>query len=389
MESLKPILLLMVLAGVGYGVYVALNHAPALEPIPGVPGENSQRGGENAAPGANDSRGNSAPTGGTKISAPGAGLGMSGILNPMGATPNAKSAAPRGDENRANSGPVSSLPFGIGGANLRAPSGNSAAPISSVPPNVDRLPANQTDAKLGDRNVSQPSNPLEDGQSRYEFESARRNAQTMLSEGKLVEALRELSGWYGHPVVKPEEQAALVELLGQLAGSVIYSRQHWLLPAYVVRSSDTLDSIAAQYELPWQLLAKINGIKQLGELTPGQELKVIRGPFQGQLDLQQQWLTVFVDGMYAGRFRVELRGPINKPEGSYPVVKFAANAPGVAAAGPRHISLGGDVQLLCPDEAGAGENSAGAWLGAIHITRPDMDDVFDMLSERSQVTIRR
>ena len=36
MESLKPILLLVVLAGVGYGVYVALNHAPAPEPFPSV-----------------------------------------------------------------------------------------------------------------------------------------------------------------------------------------------------------------------------------------------------------------------------------------------------------------------------------------------------------------
>jgi LysM repeat protein len=210
----------------------------------------------------------------------------------------------------------------------------------------------------------------------------------MLTAGKLVEALRELSRWYGHPAVQPDEQAALVELLGQLAGSVIYSSQHWLLPAYAVRSGDTLESIAAQYDLPWQILAKINGIKNPSELTPGRELKVIRGPFQGQLDLSQQWLTVFVDGMYAGRFRVDARGQINKPEGWYPVVKFTAgNSPGTAATGPRHITVGGDIQLLCPEEAGTG--TPGSWLGAIHIARPDMDDVFDILSERSQVTIRR
>ena len=389
MESLKPILLLVVLAGVGYGVYVALNHAPAPEPFPSVSGEDNSHGGEKAAPGGNDNRGNSAPTGSTKISAPGAGLGMSGILNPMGAPASANPSAPHADENRGNAGPVGSLPFGIGSTNLKGPGADSATQTNPAAPNVNRVPASQGDAAMGDRNSSQPSNPMGDAQARYEFESARRAAQTMLSEGKLVEALRELSRWYGQAVVQPEEQTALVELLGQLAGSVIYSRQHWLLPAYVVRSGDTLESIAAQYDLPWQLLAKINGIKQPSDLAPGQELKVVRGPFQGQLDLQQQWLTVFVDGMYAGRFRVELRGAINKPEGAYPVVKFAANAPGAAAAGPRHISLGGDVQLLCPDEAGAGENPAGTWLGAIHITRPDMDDVFDMLSERSQVTIRR
>jgi hypothetical protein len=289
---------------------------------------------------------------------------MSGILNPIGASSDANSSAPHRDETRSGA-TASSLPFGIGSAGLRSGSGDATSQSAAAALGADHLPANESGANALDHGPGQTANSSVDAQARYEFESARRNAQKMLNSGNIVDALRELSRWYGHPVVQPEEQSALVELLGQLAGSVIYSRQHWLLPAYVVRSGDTLESIAAQYDLPWQLLAKINGIKNSSDLAAGQELKVIRGPFQGQLDLQQQWLTVFVDRMYAGRFRVETRGPINKPEGWYPVVKFTANSSGAASEGPRHISLGGDVQLLCPDEAGPG-GVPGTWLGALH-----------------------
>ena len=49
--------------------------------------------------------------------------------------------------------------------------------------------------------------------------------------------------------------------------------------AYGVRPGDTLDSIADRYKVPSLLLARINGISDPQNLSPGKELKVLKGPF--------------------------------------------------------------------------------------------------------------
>ena len=45
-------------------------------------------------------------------------------------------------------------------------------------------------------------------------------------------------------------------LLGQLAGTVIYSTEHQLEPARVVKPGETLETIAKEYNVPWQLLGE-------------------------------------------------------------------------------------------------------------------------------------
>ena len=210
-----------------------------------------------------------------------------------------------------------------------------------------------------------------------------RTALTLLNQGQLVESLKELSRWYGSPVVSSDEEPRLVELLSQLAGTVIYSRDPWLGPPYQVRAGDSLETIAQQYQVPWQLLAKINGIQNPNALIPGERLKIIRGPFQAQLNVRQGWLALFVDGLYAGRFRVESSAPLAKPDGAYPVAKFSTDPSGGTSSGAPYISLGGDLHLRVPNDA------LPPGVTAVRISQQDMGDVFDMLSERSQVTIMR
>ena len=59
-------------------------------------------------------------------------------------------------------------------------------------------------------------------------------------------------------------------LLGQLAGTVIYSTEHQLEPATRREARRNLETIAKEYNVPWQLLAKINGIPSPDRLQPGQ-----------------------------------------------------------------------------------------------------------------------
>ncbi len=290
-----------------------------------------------------------------------------------------------------------SLPFGIGASTAQAappPSTTSSAPPPNSVPDVHVDVPEQTaqtdsnDNREAAAQIARAAAPTDNAttdldRARRDYEYSMRTAQTMLRGNKLVEALRELSKWYDHPALSAGEQTQLVELLSQLAGTVIYSRDAWLGPPYVVQAGDTLESVGQQCQVPWQLLAKINGIENPRQLAPGEQLKVVRGPFHAQLDLHDDWLALFVDGMYAGRFHVEVAGQVAKPEGTYPVVKFPG--PGAAGGGKAasYISLGGDLHLRVPNDAGT------PGVSAVRISERDMNDVFDMLSERSQVTIRR
>jgi hypothetical protein len=363
-ESLKSILLLVVLSGVGYGVYVALNHAPPPEPTTSLAPEWNP-GGSDAktaqAGGAGGATAAGVPASNPWLTAPsGAGRIDAGSRDPVLPARNEQMTS------SGQSGPTG-WPLGVGSA-------SSGLPAQGIP------------SSAGPEQMASPGGLAAvdtQTQARFEYEASMRAAQTLASQGKLIEALHELSHWYGDAAVPQEDQASLIDFLGQLAGTVIYSRKPFLAPPYTVRAGDSLESIAAECQVPRQLLAKINGIDNPNSLIPGQQLKVVRGPFTAQLTQDsagRAWLALFVNGLYAGRFQVQ--GQWNKPDGTYPVVKFPSNQPGVIPTTGPYISLGGDLHLRLPDDAHNGEQ-------AVSISPQDMSDVFDILSERSQVTIRR
>ena len=92
------------------------------------------------------------------------------------------------------------------------------------------------------------------------YERARKLAKLLVDEGKYHEALATLSVFYQSQDLTPEEHRELVDLLDPLAGRVIYSREHLVEPAYGVRRNETLTEIAQRYNVPMELLQKINGI---------------------------------------------------------------------------------------------------------------------------------
>jgi LysM repeat protein len=386
MESLKPILLCVVLAGVGYGVYIALNHAPPPEPpLTSAPEWGKGPSVETGTPAGGSvdaTKPASAKSGADSLPMRGASIlekvQQSNSGSASSSSPNSRAS------NSSVAAPSVSLPFGVGSSGLGA-AGAQSSKNDSVAINrstADAAAAPGTAGVAAPYVAAPPSANSVDAVARHEFASAMRSAQTLANDGKLVEALRELSRWYDHPAIAAEEQGPLLEMLSQLAGSVIYSQQHLLVPAYQVQPGDTLETVAMQYQVPWQLLAKINGIQNSRALTPGEKIKVLRGPFNAQLNCQQDCLALFVDGLYAGRFPIQGSRTLTKPDGSYPVAKFAADNPANSIRRP-YISLGGDLYLFAPDAASP------PTAGALGMGQRDMEDVFDMLSERSKVTIRR
>jgi hypothetical protein len=196
-----------------------------------------------------------------------------------------------------------------------------------------------------------------------------------------------LSQYSGDPQLTSTEAAELDTLLSQLAGTVIYSTEHELEPAYRVGPGETLVDIAARFQVTPELLAKINGLTLLSRLTPGTELKVVRGPFHAVLS--EGGLRLVLDGRYAGRF--EAAGPANWPTDAWTVQQ---KVPG-PAAGPAPKTI-----LLAPSIPAAGTEGAAILTGApatgatpagpaVYVAAKDMEDLFDILTVGSRITIRK
>lgn len=242
--------------------------------------------------------------------------------------------------------------------------------------------------------------------------------QGALDRGELSQALLLLSDWYDDPSLAPKESQEVDALLGQLAGSVIYSTEHRLEPPYLVQAGERLEDIAKKYGVPWQLLAKINGIDRPGQLQPGQKLKVLRGPFSALIDLGERRLTVLLARRYAGKFAIDIDPQVTVEEGSWKVdqklvtpgnLSLASSAPGTAlggqaSGGKAHGGPTAEEESLILTNTASKEAQIAVLKGpgaaapgvatepknrVIRLKTADLRDVFNILSVGSNVIIRR
>jgi LysM repeat protein len=234
------------------------------------------------------------------------------------------------------------------------------------------------------------------------FSAARVAVQSALDRGELSQALLLLSDWYGDPSLSQNEATEVQGLLSQLAGSVIYSIEHRLEPPYMVQAGEKLEDIAQKHNVPWQLLAKINGITNPDSLQPGQQLKVVRGPFSARIDLSERKLVLMLDRRYAGQFAVDIE-PTTSIEEGYWAVNQKLLTPGsigminpVASTSSEERSIlltstaGGNGQVTILRGPGAASPAATDPTGrVIQLRGSDVEDVYDILSLGSQVMIRR
>ncbi|HJQ80861.1 MAG TPA: LysM peptidoglycan-binding domain-containing protein [Lacipirellulaceae bacterium] len=229
--------------------------------------------------------------------------------------------------------------------------------------------------------------------------------QSALERGDLAQAHELLSPYHGAPSLSPVESKNVERLLGQLAGTVIYSTEHRLQPARIVKPGETLETIAKEYNVPWQLLAKINGIPAANQIRPGQELKVVPGPFSAVVDLRRSELTLQVAGRYAGKFPVTVPVGAAVSEGEWLVdQKLVAPASGVTqsaytTAPPKvdyAIVLRGSSEPAATTSgptlaiaSNSNPTGAGDGAAAIQLSPADAEELSDILSVGSRVVIRR
>lgn len=407
MNSIKPLITIAVLGGIGYVVYNQLNSKPPTPP-PGAP-QGWESGATVQMPGEGGSDTKWGGLGGSPNSVlPPAAIGAASATRAESAAPTfsgsqAGGVAPTfgtnnstpGDEKWGTTDPAAAVPSGTPPATA---SYGDPSPAAGSPP-ADPYSAAPTGAVPSIAGPADVNSAAGQPDVVKQFAAAWENGNRMLEEGKLTEGLLELSQWYDHPQLSAIENRQLTDLLDQVAGTVIYSIQHHLAPAHVVKEGERMEDIAAQYNVPAQLIAKINGIEAPSSLQPGEQLKVIRGPFSAAISLNQRQLTLMLNGMYAGRFLVGIGRDMPPREGTFAVTEkvidpvyhgrertIEANDPG-NPLGERWIALGSDMGLH-----GTGpltDIGSTNQPGSISMGQRDIEDVFDILSVGSKVIITK
>jgi len=385
MDSIKTAIVVTVLLVVGYAVYQAIQNNPGSSPAPeGADGFPASADVKPPGQGGPADKKASAQTRGKQNG--------SSAADPGRALPGRVRDGSGDDaaDRAARSGPFAER------RGERDSEGLGAAPRR---PSSLGLPARDASGSADD-DVRRASYEV-----RQRFRDMMAEARRRLDQGALAEVHLQLSRVYGETGLSAEESRELLDLLDQLAATVIYSRQHVLDTPYTVRSGETLQQIAQRLSIPWQLLAKINGVRDPERLEPGRQLKVLRGPFDAVVDLERYELVLMLGGYYAGRFPIGIGRDAPRLDGKFVVKEKTARSsapdaspaasPGARSdpAGKYWIGLTDQIGIHGTSDLRSLRRADGR--GVIFLGERDVEDVFDILtadseqSAGSQVTIRR
>ncbi len=463
MNSLKNLMILAVLTAVGYGVYVSLSRNNADQ---NNAGGLQKHGSQNDVALTAKTRGSLAVGPATTASATSIGvaapamnlastsaspspLANNSITSATGVgtpAPYQSSATPSTTLTAPSLSGTTPIPISTAAVGVPAPTASSVPPTPVVPSNsampagnpssinnvvnLSPPPTNTSPAGVSPINTlptntattsnSTPAAPntAADNLTQSTFSALMERAQKLLERGQFAEVQLALSDVYfstyfnAESPVEVDRAKQIVNLLDQLAGTVIYSREPYLPNStYTVAPGDTLARIAERCQVPWQLLARINGLMPAGAsnediplkdqpLSAGTKLKVIQGPFEAIVRLDRRELTLMVQRRYAARFTIGIGYDQPQLEGKYTVGKKMLKPP----------YYGPDRTVISPNDP---KNPlGGAWIGlsdtiGIHGTPnprdlnrsdnrgticvgdQDLQDLYGILAAGSPVTVLR
>jgi lipoprotein-anchoring transpeptidase ErfK/SrfK len=218
--------------------------------------------------------------------------------------------------------------------------------------------------------------------------------QRLIEAGDDIEAHRLMSEWYWK---EPQSRPAFMAQLEQSGKKIYLQPQPHYMDPHVVQPGQVLSSIAKEYNVPWQFLAKLNRT-DARRIKPGQKLKVIKGPFSAVVDLSDFELTIHAHGYFVKRYQVGIGKDNSSPNGSFKVqdkltdptyygpTQIIEHDDPENPLGEYWISIGDSFGIhgtIDPDSIGKAESE-----GCIRLRNDDIAEVYDFLSVGSDVTIR-
>ncbi len=107
-----------------------------------------------------------------------------------------------------------------------------------------------------------------------------------------------------------EQRHSVKQQLSQLAGRWLFSRRIYpadgLCGSYTVKPGDLLSTIGKRFNVPYQIIAKINRIRRPESLQAGETIKVIKGPFHARVYRSSFVLDLYLQDTFVKSFPVGL-----------------------------------------------------------------------------------
>lgn len=304
-----------------------------------------------------------------------------------------------------------------------------AQTTANTPANPNHNPAQRTAA---DNPLSRPINPpavanITNANAGPDVNTAPETARLMsqgfdmLGQDRPVQGRQALSALLMREgrTLSRADAALILQELTKVNRTLVFSPQITdgdpLVQAYTVKGGDTLTAIARQFHLPWQFVARINGIQNPGSIRPGQTLKLVRGPLHAVVRKNSYRLDVFAEHptapIYICSFPVGLGEDDSTPVGNWVVVDKVENPSytdprtgsfyrpedpanpvggfwiGLEGASPetRHLTSYGIHGTNEQDSIGTQSS-----MGCVRLRDGDIADLYHMLTpKRSLVAIRQ
>ena len=122
----------------------------------------------------------------------------------------------------------------------------------------------------------------------------------------------------------PKDRQALKTQVARLSKKWLFSRDPYptdtLTAIHVVKSGEMISEIAKRYKVPYEILMKINNIRDPKLLQAGQKIKVINGPFHAIVYLSTFTMDLYLQSTYVKTYEVGLGTEKNStPAGGWKV----------------------------------------------------------------------
>lgn len=153
-------------------------------------------------------------------------------------------------------------------------------------------------------------------------------AQQQYEQGKPIEARHALNALLRRDL--PDRDAVAVRaLLTRIADDTIFSRRRLnndpLVAFYRIEPGDALARIGPRFDVPYEIIMKVNDIRDATKIRADQEIKVPRGPFHARIDKSEFRLDIYLQDLYVRSYRVGLGADQGTPTGAWRVKERLPN----------------------------------------------------------------
>jgi len=287
--------------------------------------------------------------------------------------------------------------------------------VSTQPEPLQRILAQQAPNQQKPEVINETSNAPTNKQVFQGAQKLLQEGQAALIRQQYLIAREKLSQALEMGLTSPQDQQAR-DLINKTTDIWLFSKAHFpqdnFCQRYKVASGDRLATIGRKFNVPYQLLARINDISDPTKLRAGQTIKVVNGPFHAVVSRSKYQMQVYLGNLIVRCYPISLGKPgRDTPKGRWLIqagkkqVNPAWTDPDTGQhfypddpdnpLGERWIGmegLDGDALgrtgfgihgTIEPDKIGTASSR-----GCIRLRNQDVEELFDILTEgKSQVQI--